>query len=72
MASAAVTAASANYALVPFEMGLGCLPAEGDSRNFLIEWPVVLPSLMVMTSLATVVALRWLTGALTMLTTAAT
>jgi hypothetical protein len=47
------------------------LPAKGDSRNFLIEWPVVLPYLMTMTSLATVVALRWLAGAPTRLTTAA-
>jgi hypothetical protein len=36
MASAAVTAASAAAALVPFEMGLGCLPAAGDSRNLVI------------------------------------
>jgi hypothetical protein len=37
-----------------------------------IEWPVLLPYLMAMTSLATVVALRWLAGATTRLTTAAT
>jgi hypothetical protein len=43
MASAAVTAASAAAALVPFEVSLGCLPAKGVSRNFLFEWPVVLP-----------------------------
>ena len=41
MASAAVTATSAVDALVPFKMGLGCLPAKGDSRNFVIEWLVV-------------------------------
>ena len=70
--SAAVTAASAAAVLVPFEMSLGCLPAKGDSRNFLIEWPVVLSYLMAMTSLATVVALRWLAGASTRVTTAAT
>jgi hypothetical protein len=35
MASAAVAAASAAAALVPFEMGLGCLPAKGDSGNLL-------------------------------------
>ena len=57
MASAAVTAASATAALVPFRMGLGCLPATGASRNFLIQWPFVLPYLMAMTSLATAVAL---------------
>jgi hypothetical protein len=57
MASAAVTAASAAAALVPFDLSLGCLPAKGDSRNFLIESPVVLPYLIAMTSLATVVAL---------------
>ena len=72
MALAAVTAASATAASVPFEMGLGCLPAKGDSRNILIEWPVVLPYLMAITSLATAVALRWLAGASTKLTTAAT
>jgi hypothetical protein len=31
MASAAVTAASAAAASVPFELSLGCLPAESDS-----------------------------------------
>jgi hypothetical protein len=72
MASAAVTAASAAVALVPFEMSLGCLPAKGDSRNFLIERPALLPSMMATTSLATVEALRWLAGASTRLTTAAT
>jgi hypothetical protein len=54
MASAAVTAASAAAAFVPFEISLGCLPAKGDSRIYLIEWPVVLPYLMAMTSRATV------------------
>jgi hypothetical protein len=53
MASADVTAASAAAALVPFRMSFGCLPAKGASRNFLIEWPVVLPYLMAMASLAT-------------------
>jgi hypothetical protein len=53
-------------------MSLGSLPAKGDSRNFLIEWPVVLPYLMAMISLATVVALRWFVGASTRLMTAAT
>jgi hypothetical protein len=40
MASAAVTAASTAAALVPFLMSLGCLPAKGASRNFLMrgEW----------------------------------
>jgi hypothetical protein len=71
MASAAVTAVSAAAALVPFEMSLGCLPAKGDSRNFLIERPALLPSMMAMTSFATVVALQWLAGASTRLTTAA-
>jgi hypothetical protein len=42
MASAVVTAASAAAALVPFGMSLGCLPAKGDSRKFVIEWPVLL------------------------------
>jgi hypothetical protein len=72
MASAAVTAALAAAALVPFEMSLWCLPAKGDSRNFLIEWPVVLPYLMAMTFLATAAALQWLAGASTRLTTAVT
>ena len=52
MASAAVTAASAAAALVPFETSLGCLPAKGASRNYSIERPVLLPYLMAMTSLA--------------------
>ena len=56
MASAAVTAASAAAALVLVFVSLGCLPAKGDSKNFLIEWSVVLQYLMAMTSLATVVA----------------
>jgi hypothetical protein len=72
MASAAVTAASTAAALVPFKMSLGCLLAKGDSRKFLIEWPVVLPYLIAMTSLATVEALRWLAGASTRQSTAAT
>jgi hypothetical protein len=50
----------------------GFSPAKGDSRNFLIEWPVVLPYLMAMTSLATVVAFRWLAGSSTRLTAAST
>jgi hypothetical protein len=41
-------------------MSSGCLLVKGVSRNFLIEWPIVLPCLMAMASLATVVALRWL------------
>jgi hypothetical protein len=57
---------------VPFEMGLGSLPAKDDSRNFLIEWPVVLPYLMAMTSLATAAALPQLEGASTGLFAAAT
>jgi hypothetical protein len=52
-------------------MGLGCLPAKGDSRNLLIEWPVVLPYLMAMTSLTTAVDFQWLAGASTRLTAAA-
>jgi len=62
LASAVVTAASA-AAWVPLFMSLGCLPAKGASRNFSIERPVLLPRMMAMTSLATVVALRWLAGA---------
>jgi hypothetical protein len=58
MALAAVTAASAAAASVPFEMGLGCLPAKGDSRNLVIEWLVLLIYLMAMTSLATAAALK--------------
>jgi len=38
----------------------------------MIEWPVVMPYLMAMTSLATAAALQWLAGASTRLTTAAT
>ena len=63
IASAAVTAASAAAALVPFLMSLGCLPAKGASRNFSIKRPVLLPSMMAMTSLATVEALKWSAGA---------
>jgi hypothetical protein len=72
MASAAVTAASAAAALVPFEMSLECLPAKGVSRNFSIERLVLLLGMMAMTSLATVVAFQWLSGASTRLTAAAT
>ena len=73
MALAAVTtAASAAAALVPFVMSLGCLPAKGASRNFLIERPVWLLYLMAMASLATVEALKWLARASTRLTAAAT
>jgi len=39
------------------------LPVEADSRNFMIEWLVLLLYLMVMISLATLVASRWLAGA---------
>ena len=53
-------------------MSWGCLPAKGDSRNFLIEWPDVLPYLMAMTSLATAAVLPLLEGASTRLTAAAT
>jgi len=35
MASAAVTAASAAAALVPFLISLGSLPAKGASRSFI-------------------------------------
>ena len=70
--SAAVTAASAAAALVSLLMSLGCLPAKGASRSFSIERPVWLLYLMAMTSVATVVALQWLAGASTRLTTAAT
>jgi hypothetical protein len=38
-----------SQSLVPFEMSLECLPAKGDSRNFSIERPVLLPSMMAMT-----------------------
>jgi hypothetical protein len=31
---------------------LGCLPAKGDSRNFVIERPVLLPGMMAVSSLA--------------------
>jgi hypothetical protein len=48
------------------------LPAKGASKNFSIERLVLLPGMMTMTSLATVVALRWLAGASTKLTAAAT
>jgi hypothetical protein len=48
------------------------LPATGDSRNFVIEWLVSLLYLMAMTYLTSVVALRWLAGASTRLTAAAT
>jgi hypothetical protein len=41
-------------------------------RNFLIEWPVVLPYLMAITSLTTAVDLQWLAGASARPTTAAT
>jgi hypothetical protein len=57
---ATVTAASAAAALVPFLMGLGCLPAKGASRNFSIERLVLLPGMMAMASLATAAALPWL------------
>jgi hypothetical protein len=57
MASAAVTAASAAAALVPFVMSLSCLPAKGASRSFVIEKLVLLPGMMAMASLATVEAL---------------
>jgi hypothetical protein len=52
MASAAVTAALAAAALVPFEMSLGCLPAKGDSRNFVIEMPLLWAWRMAFTSLS--------------------
>jgi hypothetical protein len=51
------------------------LLAKGDSRNFVMEWPVLLLYLMAMTSLATAAALQLLEGASrasTRLTTAAT
>jgi hypothetical protein len=51
---------------------LGCLPAKGASRSFVIKRPVLLPGMMAMTSLAIVEALRWLAGASTRLTAAAT
>ena len=51
---------------------LGVLPAKGNSRNFLIEWLVLLMYLVVMASLATAAALQQLEGASTRLTTAAT
>jgi VIT1/CCC1 family predicted Fe2+/Mn2+ transporter len=41
-------------------------------KIFLIEWPVMLPYLMAMASLTAVVAMRWLAGVSTGLTTAAT
>jgi hypothetical protein len=46
----------------------------GDGRleEIFIEWPVVLPYLMAMASLAPVVASKWLAGASTRLITAAT
>ena len=53
-------------------MSLGCLPAKGASRSFVIERLVLLPGMMAMTSLATVEALQWLAGASTRLTAAAT
>jgi hypothetical protein len=62
MATAAATAASAVAALAPFEMGLECLPAKGDSRNFVIEWLVFLLYLMAMNSLAPVVVLPMACG----------
>ena len=58
MALAAVIAALAAAVLVPFLMSLGCWPVKGASRIFLIEWPVLLPGMMAMTSVATVVALQ--------------
>jgi hypothetical protein len=36
--SAATSTASAAVALMPFEISLGCLPAKGESRNYVIEW----------------------------------
>jgi hypothetical protein len=51
---------------------LGVIAGEGRLEELLIEWPVVLPYLMAMTSLTTVVALRWLAVASTRVTTAAT
>jgi hypothetical protein len=72
MASVAATAASAAAASVPFLISLGCLPAKGDSRNFMIDWLVSLIYLMAMTSLATAAALQQLEEASTRLTTAAT
>ena len=68
MGSAAVTAASAAAALMPFVMGLGCLPAKGASRNFSIERLVLLPGMMAMTSFATAAASPLLEGASTRLT----
>jgi hypothetical protein len=48
------------------------LPAKVVSRNFLIEWLILLPYFMAMISLDTVVAFQWLAGAKTRPSYAAT
>jgi hypothetical protein len=72
VASAAVSAASAAAALVPFEMGLGCMPAKGDLKNIFDRMARHVAIFDGYASLATAAALPQLKGASTRLTTAAT